>query len=182
MTTDDCRRRPCYWRLSILARASTYEAVCRRLVLISVIKCVNHVQGTRGLWDAAASDGAGWRADPFKATRTYLEINQKLERLRVNDVDKTANDQSVSRIKLNVRFAGHFSFKILETRRHRRNDRSPLLRSFPTQSPAHGSLSQIYKKNVDVIRWLESSSVQGQSEKRIDFSVWNSHFVSNIFK
>lgn len=51
--------------------------------------------------------------DPFKATRTYLKINQKLEWLRVNDVDKTANDQTVFWIKLNVRFVGHFSFKIL---------------------------------------------------------------------
>jgi len=51
--------------------------------------------------------------DPFKATRTYLKINQKLEWLRVNDVDKTANDQTVFWIKLNVRYAGHFSFKIL---------------------------------------------------------------------
>lgn len=55
-----------------------------------------------------------------KATKTYLEINQKLERLRVNDVDKTANDRSVLRIKLNVRCTGHFSFKILEAH-HRRN-------------------------------------------------------------
>lgn len=58
--------------------------------------------------------------DPFKATRTYLEINQKLERLRVNDVDKTANDRSVFRIKLNVQRVGHFSFKILGA--CRRND------------------------------------------------------------
>lgn len=63
------------------------------------------------------------RRSRFKADRTYLEINQKLERPRVNDVDKTANDRTVSRIKLNVRRAGHFSFKILGCR-HRRNDNS----------------------------------------------------------
>jgi len=51
--------------------------------------------------------------DPFKATRTYLKINQKLEWLRVNDVDKTANDRTVFWIKLNVRCVGHFSFKII---------------------------------------------------------------------
>lgn len=62
--------------------------------------------------------------DLLKATGTHLEINQKLERHRVNDVDKTANDRSVSRIKLNVRCVFHFSFKMLGTlrRSHRQNE------------------------------------------------------------
>lgn len=74
--------------------------------------------------------------DPFKATRTYLEINQKLERLWVNDVDKTANDRSVFRIKLNVQRAGHFSFKILGACLRRNDDLHLPCSSTPTITTA----------------------------------------------
>lgn len=50
--------------------------------------------------DGGTDDDKMGDGDPFKATRTYLKINQKLEWLRVNDVDKTANDQTVFWIKL----------------------------------------------------------------------------------
>lgn len=36
-----------------------------------------------------------------------------IKRAWVNDVDKTANDRSVFRLKLNVGCVGHFSFNIL---------------------------------------------------------------------